>query len=151
VNDAELGIVKRAIGALMATLDEVRPHRVALRSAVILESPRAVMSSQYLCGTTSPDMAHLMHEVEVRDAQGEMQRVQALIDCGATSIFLSPRLRRRLGIRDEPALTATVGLGGRVLVEAKDSCKATMSVRYLYQLVPVEELEVLIVPLRAYD
>jgi len=151
VDDAELGMEKLGAGALMATLDEVKPHLVALKSRVILESPRAVMSSQYLCGTTRPDTAHIVHEVEVRDAHGEMQRVRALIDCGATSIFMAPRLRRRLGIRDEPALTATVGLDGRVMVEAKDSWKATISVRYLDQLAPVDEPEVLIVPMRACD
>jgi len=44
-----------------------------------------------------------------------------------------------------------VGLDGRVMVEAKDSRKATISVRYLDQLAPVDEPEVLIVPMRAYD
>jgi hypothetical protein len=149
VDDAELGMEKLGVWALMATLDDVKPHRLALQSRVILDSHRAVMSSHHLCGTPKPDTAHIVHEVEVRDAHGEMQRVGALIDCVATSILSAPRLRRRLGIRDEPALTATVGLDGRVMVEAKDSRKATISVRYLDQLAPVEEPEVFIVPMRA--
>jgi hypothetical protein len=52
------------------------------------------MFSQYLCGTETPDSAHIIHEVQIRDRHGEMQRVRALIDCGATSIFMSPRLLR---------------------------------------------------------
>jgi len=151
VDDAELGIENLGAWALMATLDEFKPHRVALKSRVIPESPRAVMSREYLCGTTKPDTAHIVHEVKVRDAYGKMQRVRALIDRGATSIFMAPRLRRRLWIRDEPALTATVGLDGRLMVEAKDSWKTTIVVRYLDQLAPVDEPEVLIVPTRAYD
>jgi hypothetical protein len=73
VDDAELEMEKLGARPLMATLDEVKPHRVALKSRVILESPRAVMSSQYLCGTTRLDTAHIVHEVEVRDTHGEMQ------------------------------------------------------------------------------
>ena len=149
MDDAELAMETLGAPALMATLDEVKPHRVALKSRVILESPRAVMSRQYLCGTTRPNTAHIVHEVDVRDAHGDMQRLRALIDCGATSIFMAPRLQRRLGIRDKPALTAMVSLDGRVMVETKDSWKATISVRYLDQLAPVDEPEVLIVPMPA--
>ena len=61
-------------------------------------SPRAVMSSQYLCGTTRPDTAHRVHEVDVWDAHGEMQQVRALIDCSARNICMAPRLPRRLRI-----------------------------------------------------
>jgi hypothetical protein len=55
---------------LMATMDSIQPHRIALKSRVLLESPKALMSSQYLCGTS-----HIIHEVFVRDGNGEMQRV----------------------------------------------------------------------------
>jgi hypothetical protein len=78
--------------ALMATLDEVQPHRISLKSRFVLERRRARMLSQYLCGTEIPDSAHIVHEVQIRDRNGEMQRFWALIDCGATSIFMAPRL-----------------------------------------------------------
>jgi len=94
VDDAELGMEKLAAQASIATLDEIKPHQVALKSRVILESPSAVRSRQYLYGTTRPDTAHIGHEMEVRDAHGEMQRVGALINCSSTSIFMAPRLPR---------------------------------------------------------
>jgi len=75
VDNAELGMEMLGARAVMVTLDEVKPHRVASKSRVILESPMAVMSRQYLCGTTRPGTAHIVHEVEVRDRQSELQRV----------------------------------------------------------------------------
>ena len=88
----ELGMEKLGAQALMATLDEVQPHRISLKSRVVLESPSARVLSQYLCGTEIPDSAHIVHEVQIRHRNGEMQRVRALIDCGATSIFMAPTL-----------------------------------------------------------
>jgi hypothetical protein len=73
VDDTELRIEKLGARALMASLDAVKPHLVALKSRAILESFRAVMSSQYLYGTTRPDTAHIVHEVAVWNAEGEMQ------------------------------------------------------------------------------
>jgi len=37
----ELGMETLGAQALMATLDEVQPHRISLKSRVVLESPRA--------------------------------------------------------------------------------------------------------------
>ena len=96
--------------ALMATLEEVQPHRISLKSRVVLESPRARMLSQYLCGTETPDSAHIIHQVKIQDRNGEMKRVRALIDCGTTSIFMAPRLLKRLGISHEAAHITTLGL-----------------------------------------
>jgi len=56
------------------------------------------MLSQYLCGTETPDSAHIVHEVQIPDRNGEMQRVRVIIDCGVTSIFMAPRLLKRLWI-----------------------------------------------------
>jgi hypothetical protein len=43
-----------------------------------------------------------VHELYVRDVRGERQCIRALIDCGATSLFMAPRLLRRLGLPSEP-------------------------------------------------
>jgi hypothetical protein len=136
---------------LMATMDSIQPHRIALKSRVLMESPKAHMSSQYLCGTSRPDTSHIIHEVFIRDGSGEMQRVRALIDCGATSIFMTPRLRKRLGLADEPAYVTTLGLNGHVMAHASESRKTTFTVQYMEHLSPVQESEVLVVPMRAYD
>ena len=80
-----------------------------------------------------------------------MQRVQALIDCGATSVFMAPRLLKRLGISHEAAHTTTLGLGGQIMQHAKDSRKTSITVQYMEHLAPVTEPEVLVVPMRAYD
>jgi len=63
----EPGMQAVATQALMATLDEVQPHRISLRLRVVLDSPRAHMFSQYLCGTEIPDSAPSIHEVQIRD------------------------------------------------------------------------------------
>jgi len=109
------------------------------------------MLSQYLCGTETPDSAHIIHEIQIRDKHGEMQRVRALIDCGATSVFMAPRLLKRLGISHEAAHTTTLGLGGQIMQHAKDSRKTSKTVQYMEHLAPVTEPEVLVVPMRAYD
>jgi len=134
----------------MATLDEIQPHRIAMKSRVILEK-RAQASSQYLCGTEKPDSAHVIHELRVRDEHGNMQRVRALIDCGATSIFMAPRLVWQLGLKHEPAFTSMQGFNGHVMVSTKESRKTSISVQNFVHLAPVDEPEVLIVPMKAYD
>ena len=55
-----------------------------------------------------------VHELYVRDVPGERQRIRSLIDCGATSLSMAPRLLRRLGLPSEPAYIATFGLDNRV-------------------------------------
>jgi len=119
---------------LMVTMDSIQPHRIALKSRVLMESPKAHMSTQYLCGTSRPDTSHIIHEVFIRDGSGEMERVPGLIDCGATSIFLTPRLRTRLGLADEPAYITTLGLNGHVMAHASESRKARFTVQYMKHL-----------------
>jgi len=136
---------------LMATMDSIQPHRIALKSRVLMESPKAHMSSQYLCGTSRRDTSHIIHEVFIRDGNGEMQRVRALIDCGATSIFMTPRVRKRLGLADEPAYVTTLCLNGHVMAHPSESRKTTFMVQYMEHLSLVQESEVLVVPMRAYD
>jgi len=147
----ELGMEEVGAQALMATLDEVQPHQISLTSRVVLESPRATMLSQYLCGTETPDSAHIIHEVQIRDRNGKMQRIRALIDCGATSIFMAPRLLKRLGISHEAAHITTLSLDGEVMHHAKDSRKIRITIQYLDYLAPVHQSDVLVVPMRAYD
>jgi hypothetical protein len=113
--------------------------------------PKALMSSQYICGTSRLDTSHIVHDVLIRDGSGEMQRMRALIDCGATSLFMAPRLRKRLGLADEPAYVTTLGLDGQIMAHASESRKTTFTVQYMEQLSPVQESEVLVMPMRAYD
>jgi hypothetical protein len=48
---------------LMVTMDSIQPHQNALKSRMFLESPKALMSSQYLCSTSRPDTSHIIHKV----------------------------------------------------------------------------------------
>jgi hypothetical protein len=109
------------------------------------------MFSQYLCSTETPDSAHIIHEIQIRVKHGEMQCVRALINCGATSIFVAPRLLKILGISHEAAHITTLGLGGQIMQHAKNSRKTSITVQYMEHLAPVTEPEVLVVPMRAYD
>jgi len=136
---------------LMATMDSIQPHQIGLKSRVLLESPKAHMSSQYLCGTSSPDTSHIIHEVFIRDGNWEMQCVRALIDCGAMSILMAPRVQTQLGLVDEPSYVTTLGLNAQAMAHASDSRKTAFTVQYMEHLSPVRESEVLVVPMRAYD
>jgi len=80
-----------------------------------------------------------------------MQRVWALIDCGTTSIIMAPRVLRKLGLPHEVAHTTSLGLNGQVMDHARDSRKMTISAQYFDNLAPVEEPEVLVIPIKAYD
>jgi len=77
--------------------------------------------------------------------------VRALIDCGATSIFMAPRLRLWLGLVAEPAYVTTLGLNGQVMAHASESRKRAFTFQYMEHLSPVQESEVLVVPMWAYN
>jgi len=147
----ELGLERIGMRSLMATLDEIQPQWIAKNLRVILEPPPAPMSSQYLCGPRKPDTSHTVHELYVRDVHGDRQCIRALIDCGATSIFMAPRLLRRLGLPSEPAHITTLGLDSRVMMSVKDSRKTTILCQYIEHSAPVDEPDVLVVPMVAYD
>jgi hypothetical protein len=73
-DEKELGLRGLATRALLATLDEVEVHRIALRFRVRLEAPRLtrasnLLSSQYLCGSCRLDSSHVIHETSVQDAR----------------------------------------------------------------------------------
>jgi len=107
----------------MATLDNIQPHQISLWSRVILESPRARMLSQYLCDTKTSDLVDKVHKVQIRDPNGEMHHVQAVIDYGATSIRMVPRLLKQLKILHDAAHITTLGLDREVIQHAKDRRK----------------------------
>ena len=139
--------------SLFASLDE-KPFtsRITLQPNIVLEKSQQ-MSSQYLCGTARPSTSHVVHEVMVMDREGRMRAVKALIDCGASSFFISPKLVRYLGLREQtsPAYITTRGLDGKILARARDSQKLSLKMQYLDHLAPVEEPEVLVVDMSAYD
>jgi hypothetical protein len=80
-----------------------------------------------------------------------MQQVNALIDTGATSIFILPSLLKKSELPHEPAFTSPQSLNGQVMMSARDSRKARFLVQYFEHLKPVDESEVLVVPIKAYD
>jgi len=109
------------------------------------------MSSQYPCGTERPDWAHIVREVLVRNIHRNMQLVKALIDRGAASIFITAILLMILELPHETAFTSTQGVNGQVMMSAKESRKASLLVQYVEHLKPVDESEVLVVSIKAYD
>jgi len=133
----------------MEMMDSIPPHWITLKSRVLFESPKSLMSSQYLCGTSRPDTSYIIHEVFIRDGNVEMQLVPALINCGVTSILMSPRLRKRLGLVDKPAYVTTLGLNGQAMTHAGDCRKMAFGVQYIEKLSPVRESEVIVMPMQA--
>jgi hypothetical protein len=64
---------------------------------------------------------------------------------------MAPRLLKRLGISPETAHITTLGLSGGVMQHAKNSRKTQITVQYLDYLALVDESDVLVVPMHAYD
>jgi len=92
-------------------------------------SPKALMSSEYLYGMARPDSFHIVYEVQIQDQHRELQRIPALIECGATSIFMSPHQLNRVGLRHEAAHIALHGLDGQLIAQARECRKTVMSVQ----------------------
>jgi len=136
---------------LIVTMDGIQPHPITLKSRVVLESPKDVMSSVYLCGASRLDTSNIIHEVLIRDGSGEMQRVRDIINCGTMSISVALRLRGWLGLVYEPAFVTTLGLNGPVMAPANECPKRAFTVQYIAHLSPLEETEVVFVPMWAYD
>ena len=107
------------------------------------------MFSQYLCGTETGNLPRIIHEVMIRDQQGKMQHVQAVIDRGTTSIFTAPRLLGKLGLPHKAAHTTTLDLNEQVMEHTRDSRKTTISAQYFDHLAPVDKPEVLVVPIKS--
>jgi len=150
-NEMHLGMEKLCAQTLMATLEEVQPHQIPIKSRVILESPTAGVLSQYICGTEIRNSAHRLHKVQIRDRNCKMQCLRALIECGATTILMAPSLLMWLGMSREAAHITTLDLHGGVMQHAKDSRKTRITVQYLDYLGPVVKSDVLVVPMDAYD
>jgi len=131
----------------MVAMDSIQPNWIALMSRVVSESPHAPMSRQYLWGTSRLDTFHNNHEVFISDGREEMQHVRALIECGATSIFKAPRLRKWLGLLEDPGKVWTAGLHAQGMVHTSQSRKMAFTSQYLEHLSPVQELEVMVVPM----
>jgi hypothetical protein len=93
----------------------------------------------------------VIHEISIQDVHGNWTRVKALIDCGAMSIFASPRLIVMLDLQTQQAHSTTYGLDGKVMSHAKYSRKTRLSVSYFEHEQQVDESEVLIVPMTAYN
>jgi hypothetical protein len=51
----------------MAKMDSIQLGLITLMSRVLLESPEAPMSSQYLSVTSRPDTSHIIHDIFIRD------------------------------------------------------------------------------------
>jgi len=59
------------------------------------------------------------------------------------------RPQKRLGLEDEPAYVTTLGHDGQVMAHASDSRKTVFMIQDIQHLSPVQELEMLVVPMRA--
>jgi hypothetical protein len=73
------------------------------------------------------------------------------MDCGVTSIFMAPRLQKLLGLVEEAAYVTTLCPNGQVMAYTSESRKTAFTVQYMEHLAPVQESEVLVMPMRAYD
>jgi hypothetical protein len=63
----------------------------------------------------------MIHEVPIQDGRGEMEHVPADMDCGATSVFMAPRLLKLLGLVEEAAYVTTLCPNGQVMAYTSES------------------------------
>ena len=89
--------------------------------------------------------------VQVEGREGRKIMLRALVDSGATRIFISPKLVNKLKLETEPARITTYGIDGKVIAHAKESRKTNLRIQYFEHLAPVDELDVLCVPIESYD
>jgi hypothetical protein len=133
------------------TLDEVQPQRISPKSQVDLESPRARMLSQYLGRADIMSSANRVRKYQIRVKNSHMIRVRALIDCGATSIFMACSLVKRFGISHEAAQITTLGINRKVIQHEKVRRRMWITVLSWRSLTLVDECVVLVVLMHAYD
>ena len=150
-DDGELSLMKK-LASLYGGHTVAEPYRVVLKPRVVLEAPRASLMSQYLFGTR-PSKDHVTLDVTMFGKDNQEISVKALVDCGASNIFVSPRIVKKLRLVDRarPAHVTTFGLNGQVIAHARDSKRVDLSMRYFEHLAPVVETDVLCVPLETYD
>ena len=91
------------------------------------------------------------HDDSGRKSNGKMQPVQALIDCGASSIFMTVRLLKWLRISYQAVHIITLAMTGGVMQYAKDSRTMRITVRYLNYLTLVDRSDIVVVAMRAYN
>jgi len=91
-DESQVALQSLGTTVLMATLEAVQPSWVSLRPRIVSDSPNALLSSQHFCGTARMNLSHIVQEVLMQDQPKQLQQIQALIDCGAISIFMSAPL-----------------------------------------------------------
>ena len=134
------------------------PAIFALQPRAHLQPSRAeanYLGSQYLCGASAPDSQHITLRIEASNPETDRvtRTVRALVDCGATSNFISPKLSERLRLASTKANTATYGVDGKTLCEAEASRQCDVIVAYegdLNHLSP-HQITALVVEMEAYD
>ena len=91
--------------------------------------------------------------VLIRDANESIRTAGALIDCGATSTCITPGLVGTLGFRNQalPAHMAVWGLHWAILACAEDSRKLSLTLQYLQDTTAVDEPDILVVEMKAYE
>ena len=134
------------------------PTIFALRARAHLQPSRAeanYLGSQYLCGASAPDSQHITLRIETSNPEtcNVTRTVRALVDCGATSNFISPRLSERLRLASTKANTATYGVNGKTLCEAEASRQCDVIVAYKEELnhVSPHQITALVVEMETYD
>jgi len=151
MDEWEIGFQSLGMRASKATLERIQPDQILLRPRLVLESPKAVMTTQYIGVMARPDSSHIVDEIQIRDQHRELQRPGALLDCGVTCIFMYPQLLNTLRLPHKAAHITTHWLDGQVIANATENHKRAMAVKYPDHLAAVHEPEVLVFPMRAYN
>ena len=109
-------------------------------------------SSQYLCGTERKSSTHvtLIARAAAPGKDHGNREISVLLDCGASSNFISPELARDLGCTLRRAYTTTYGLDGNILSDAFSSRRTAISLEHEHAE-HAYNIDALVVPLTAYQ
>jgi len=97
------------------------------------------------------DSAHTIHETDIPDTHCKAQCVCALITCGSRTIFLTPRLLKKLRVSQGEVLITSLGMGGQIINHLRDGWRTSIVIRYMKHLARVTEPDVLLVLMQALN
>jgi len=95
-------------------------------------------------------MAHIVHEHYVWNVHNQWKCIRALINCGATSVFMGPRLLQQIELLSELAHITIVCIYTQTMMSVKDSWKMTIWCQNLNTLKLVKQHHGFFVSMAAY-
>ena len=139
------------MGVIKATLDEIHLFRNSLSLRVVIESPMSLMPGPYWWGSSVHNSSHIFRENWIYDPLRTLQWTQAFIECCTTCNCIHPKLLNRLILPQKVIQYTSDSDSGQVVVQVREIARPVMTARYIDQLAPECEPEVVTVLMQVYN